>query len=266
MSSVSQLPPPLRPELLSSSPCYAKSLYPIPDHELAFLVLQYLKENKFTNSYESFLSESSNLTGSLVNHYKNNPYLHHHKPKSLWAILSEYISLQQDQHARYSLLQLNNSTNSLPGNVTESQLLFNPLGTQMQQTFAALNDLLSDYQTLKQSLISSVSPSQSNSNTSTSKYIKKNTTSKPKQLQKSNNIGTSGNTIQMPESLSPIPTTIDLSQPTPIKENKENRTLISSPVPSPASFHLQQTALPRPDNISPQRVPLPSKNEYFNSL
>lgn len=127
--------------LLQSCPVSAPSLQPIAESNIAFLVLQYLRVSKYKRTYEAFLSESSDLTASLVSFYRPSPEkLSMNQPKSLWAILSEYTTLKQEDMARNRLFP--------------PEYVNGPLAARTQDTFSQLSLLLADYAHIRRANVS----------------------------------------------------------------------------------------------------------------
>lgn len=151
----------LSPAFLRSANTISSKLYPVSDNELAFLVLRYLKENKFRKSYEAFVTESGKLTSSLHSYYQNSTALHHTKPKTLWAIISEYLGLHEEKQSRIRLFNLESKNNSQQGSSENGNhntnhpngFTSNPLGNKMKETFEKLSDMIADYHVLRESVV-----------------------------------------------------------------------------------------------------------------
>ena len=164
ISPTKQLEYTLPSAFLRSSPTLSTKLYPVSDNELAFLVLRYLKENKFRKSYEAFVTESAGLTTSLHTYYQNATSLHHTKPKTLWAILSEYLAFHDEKQSRMRILQIENNTVHQNQINNSNKSINNPLGLKMKETFEKLSEMVADYHTLRESFIET---NQDENNTST---------------------------------------------------------------------------------------------------
>src|SRR3990167_3616847 len=133
-----------------------KALKVVSEAEVAYLVLTYLKDNKFKKTYEIFQPESLHLTEKLVEKYKNNQINRiKKKPKSLWTILSEYLSLKEEIEERKKFIsQFNTPIHYKP---TEEP---KKLSEKMYSTLNNLSELLEDYHSFRSSFTHS-SPSKS---------------------------------------------------------------------------------------------------------
>ena len=202
----------LSPGFLRCSGCVSTRLYSVSDHELAFLVLVYLKENNFKKTFDAFQEESHSLTASLYSYYYKSAPLHKEKPKGLWSIMSEYLSLQEEQSARNKVFAVSAPTTASHGKAKTPNVTNSLMGRKMEETLTQLSTLMADYQAARNAVVQS---SDSAPLPPRTRIRKLNISrSPPKKQQKTTSQPTLQNLPQAP----PVQEQIPLPVPSPIVE------------------------------------------------